>query len=315
MFSGKPSICRVTGVNVLDGALVIEGERTNLVAGTLVSLDASLATLYRGHLDVTRAPSDEGLFKWILALSEKYRKMHIMSSVASPNNVVTTTMVPCDGALINTDFLIDSINGRTNLLQFLLLATSEKDELATLSVLQEEITGEVRRLAARLPGRPLAFLLMGQPLERFSPVLDSASTLAGLAERMNASVADVREKVANLHDINPALGLRGCRSFARFPRLLEALVMGIRSALPDPDTPLQLMLPLSTTSQEVAQCSALVRSIAPGCSVGGIVQSPRACLRIDAISKQLDFVVFDVLALTELVWACTRVDAEHFLDL
>jgi len=139
---------------------------------------------------------------------------------------------------------------------------------------------------------------------------------------MNLSVSDVKERIASLHDANPALGLRGCRSFARFPRLLEVCVAAIQAAMrsfntsdpTEPEQQLQLTLPLASTSQEVQACVASVRKQVPDASIGAMISTPRACLRIESISSELDFVVFDVLSLSELVWGCSKQDAEHFLD-
>jgi pyruvate,orthophosphate dikinase len=58
---GKPAICGCTNMETLNKngtgcTLVVDGEETNLTAGSPVSLNASAATLYKGHIEVRNKP-------------------------------------------------------------------------------------------------------------------------------------------------------------------------------------------------------------------------------------------------------------------
>jgi pyruvate,orthophosphate dikinase len=267
---------------------------------------------------VNKPPIDDKLFTWVLGLSEKYRKMRVTTSVCSNEDVHQAALFPSDGVLLHMDFLMKNVQDRTNLVQFLLMANTEQDREACLGVIQNELIMELKRIMARLPGRQFAFELLSAPLETFCRSDVNPTTIA---TSMNMSVADVKERLASLHDTNPALGLRGCRSFARFPRLLDICVAAIQSAMrsqasiaPTDVPPLQITLPLMSTSQEVSACVVSIRAIVPDATVGAVVATPRACLRLTGMTDCLDFVIYDVLALTELVWGCSREDAEHFLD-
>ena len=70
-----------------------------------------------------------------------------------------------------------------------------------------------------MKGYPVTIRLLDPPLHEFLP--DQEDDLIALAENMSITYNELKSRIRRLHEINPMMGLRGCRLAVVFPEIAE----------------------------------------------------------------------------------------------
>jgi pyruvate,orthophosphate dikinase len=154
-------------------------------------------------------------------------------------------------------------------------------------------------------------------------------------ERLGATVKDLKkvltgllERVEQLHEFNPMLGLRGCRLGIMYPEITEMQVRAIFEAavqvakkgvkvIPE------IEIPLIGSVEEFANQKKIVVRIAEEVlgkaglkdfkyKVGCMIEIPRAALTADLIAKEADFFSFGTNDLTQTTMGLSRDDYTKF---
>jgi pyruvate,orthophosphate dikinase len=145
---------------------------------------------------------------------------------------------------------------------------------------------------------------------------------------MGVSPEVVAAKVADLHEQNPMLGLRGCRLGITYPEITRMQARAILEAACDVkaeglDVHPEIMIPLVGTKKELDDQAAQVRAVAAevfaerGVSVdylvGTMIEIPRAALTADEVAETAEFFSFGTNDLTQMTFGISRDDAGKFL--
>jgi pyruvate,orthophosphate dikinase len=70
-----------------------------------------------------------------------------------------------------------------------------------------------------MDGLPVTIRLLDPPLHEFLPKLDMPDIIAGMAIELGVTVEAVKAKIHALSEVNPMLGLRGCRLGIQHPEI------------------------------------------------------------------------------------------------
>jgi pyruvate,orthophosphate dikinase len=132
--------------------------------------------------------------------------------------------------------------------------------------------------------------------------------------------------VQQLHEINPMLGLRGCRLGIEWPdvyRMQAAAILSAACTVADQDgTPpqVEIMIPLVGFEEELRWLREQVEDVAEAVFherggrvdylIGTMIELPRAALRADDIARHADFFSFGTNDLTQTTLGFSRDDAE-----
>ncbi|MCH7762030.1 pyruvate, phosphate dikinase, partial [candidate division TA06 bacterium] len=136
------------------------------------------------------------------------------------------------------------------------------------------------------------------------------------------------ERVKQLHEFNPMLGLRGCRLGITMPEITRMQTQAILEAASElakekVRTYPEIMVPLVGSVEEfrhqkriildVAEEIFRVQGIRVPFSIGTMIEIPRAALTADAIAKEADFFSFGTNDLTQMTYGFSRDDTGKFL--
>src|SRR5690606_7325447 len=79
-----------------------------------------------------------------------------------------------------------------------------------------------------MKGKPVTVRLLDPPLHEFVTLDDNQ--VKELANHMGLKPEDVKNRIAQLHELNPMLGHRGCRLGIAYPEITEMQATAILSA-------------------------------------------------------------------------------------
>ncbi len=177
-----------------------------------------------------------------------------------------------------------------------------------------------------MDGLPVTIRLVDPPLHEFVPH-DHEKQLE-LAQKIGVDVEVVTRRVAQLHEMNPMLGHRGCRLCITYPEILEMQVRAIIEAAVDCQKrgikvlP-EIMHPLTLDKKELQILEVGTRKVADeiikksgvklNYLVGTMIELPRAALMAHEIAEIAEFFSFGTNDLTQTVMGLSRDDAGRFL--
>lgn len=179
-----------------------------------------------------------------------------------------------------------------------------------------------------MDGFPVTIRLLDPPLHEFLPSLEEKELLSGLADQLGLTTEQLKEKIKGSQEVNPMLGLRGCRLGITKPAVIEmqtravieAALNAIESGI---DAKADIMVPLVGKVEEFRVQAALIRSVAAQVfeergktcdfKVGTMIEIPRAALTAHEIAQEADFFSFGSNDLTQMTFGYSRDDVGSFL--
>jgi pyruvate,orthophosphate dikinase len=207
-------------------------------------------------------------------------------------------------------------------------------------IVAQDTRGRERALARLLPmqrsdfeaiframeGFPVTIRLLDPPLHEFLP--KEPTEIAALAVDMGIAVEALQAVIDRLQEVNPMLGLRGCRLGIIYPEITAMQVRAIFEAactvaarkgrvMPE------VMIPLTASVVEFRKQALIVRQVAEEVFrerqitvpflLGTMIELPRAALTADELAREAQFFSFGTNDLTQTTWGLSRDDAGHFL--
>jgi pyruvate,orthophosphate dikinase len=216
----------------------------------------------------------------------------------------------------------------------MILATDEKIRREALKKLLPMQRSDFAGLFKAMESLPVVIRLLDPPLHEFLPKREELLVEIQHLEDTKPRSPKLKElrillaRVEDLHEVNPMLGLRGCRLGITFPEITEMQVraifeaaVNVKSKGGDPHP--EIMIPLIGSIEEMRNQSAIVRRIAADVfkekgetidyKVGTMIELPRAALTADQIAEEAEFFSFGTNDLTQTTFGISRDDINHFL--
>ena len=166
--------------------------------------------------------------------------------------------------------------------------------------------------------------MLDPPLHEFLPA--DRSGLRDLAEALNLPLSKVTERVGQLSEYNPMLGLRGVRLGITVPEIYDMQARAIFEAAIDSGVKVapEIMIPLVSACREVELVKSRLDATAAAVrvergqdfnySLGVMVETPRAALRAGEIAAHSQFLSFGTNDLTQMTYGLSRDDAGRFMS-
>jgi len=302
--------------------------------GDWISLDGTTGRVIGERLAVIPAtPDDPDLVEFMSWVDER-RTLEVRANADIPRDALQAVRFGAQGiGLCRTEHMFFA-EDRLLHMQAMIMAEDETDRRAALDRLlpmqREDFTG----LFQAMGSLPVNIRLLDPPLHEFLPKREELLVQIARLEITDPQSMEIKslrhtlERVEQLHEINPMLGMRGCRLGIVFPEITEmqaraifeaAVIVKKRGKQPH----LEIMIPLITGIEEMRNQAQLVRHVAAevfareGESVeylvGTMIETPRAALLADQIAKEAEFFSFGTNDLTQTVFGISRDDGIQFM--
>jgi pyruvate,orthophosphate dikinase len=204
----------------------------------------------------------------------------------------------------------------------MIVAETEAERRAALAKLLPFQRADFAGLFRAMGSRPVTIRTIDPPLHEFLP--QDEAGMAALARATGRTLAQVRGRVAELHESNPMLGHRGCRLGITYPEITEMQARAIFEAACDVSArgltvrP-EVMIPLVGARTELDDQAAVVRRVAEQVFkekgrrvkylVGTMIEVPRGAVTAGEIARTAEFFSFGTNDLTQTTFGLSRDDA------
>ena len=302
--------------------------------GDFISLDGTTGRVIAGQLKTIPAqPDDPDLVKFMTWV-DPVRRLRVRANADIPRDAKQARMFGAEGiGLCRTEHMFFA-EDRIGHMRTMILANNEKDRRAALKKLLPMQRADFVGLFKSMESLPVTIRLLDPPLHEFLPKREDLLVQIARLEETKPRSPKLKElrsllaRVEELHEMNPMLGLRGCRLGITFPEITEMQARAIFEAAvsvkakggnPHPE----IMVPLIGTIEEMRNQAAIIRRVADEVfkekgakvdyMVGTMIELPRAALTADQIAEEAEFFSFGTNDLTQTTFGISRDDINNFL--
>lgn len=328
---GKPCVCGAEKLKIdaVNKQAKIEGTDVVLSEGDIISIDGTTGIVVLGAVSLVQ-PEVSGDFDTILEWADEFRTMGVRANADTPEDAALGRSFGAAGiGLCRTEHMF--LGERKDIIQRFVLDDAPESRLSALGELLDAQTGDYLGIFEAMDGLPVTVRLLDPPLHEF---LDSPRELeveivkaecAGAPADELAAKRRLLAQIDAMAEMNPMLGLRGCRLGIMFPELYKMQVRAIAIAACDlkaagKDPRPEIMIPLVSVKAELeilrGECEDVLAQVfaEKGMSVdipiGTMIELPRAAVTADEIGTVADFFSFGTNDLTQTTFGFSRDDIE-----
>lgn len=322
---GKCCVSGAGAIMIDYKARTVEIDGVVLHEGDYISINGSTGEVYQGEVK-TKPAEVSGDFAELMSLCDKYTRMVVRTNADTPHDAEVANKFGAVGiGLCRTEHMFFEKDKIKPMREMILADTREEREIALAKLLplqQEDFYGILKFM----DGMPVNIRLLDPPLHEFVP--KSQAGQEAMALEMGKSIDVIKHRVESLKELNPMLGLRGCRLGITYPEITAMQTKAILGAAtrlkregfnPKPE----IMVPLVGTYKELEQQQKVIKTAAEelfkeeGMEVefklGTMIEIPRAALTADQIAKYADYFSFGTNDLTQMTYGYSRDDVSRFL--
>ena len=322
-------VCAITGcgsitINYAEGTVTTD-DGVVIKRGDIITLDGASGEVMLGDIPKTEASSSDD-FQTLLSWADKHRKLKVRANADTPQDAAKARELGAEGiGLCRTEHMFFDAE-RIDVMRAMILAENLEERQKYLDILFDFQYTDMLEMFKVMDGLPVTIRLLDPPLHEFLPHTDE--DIVALAERIGKPAKRIREIVDDLAEVNPMLGLRGCRLSVVQPEITEMQVKAIISAAirateegfkPFPE----IMIPLVVNVREIRLVTAIIdrgiraalkeKNISVPYKIGTMMETPRATLGADRLAEEVEFMSFGTNDLTQMTYGFSRDDVGKFL--
>ena len=323
---GRPFVSAVRGTRIDEANGLLITPTVTLREGDTVTLDGSTGKIFKGRAALIE-PELTGDFAKLMTWADGVRRLKVRANADTAKQARQARLFGAEGiGLTRTEHMFFAVE-RMLVMREMILAENEAGRRAALAKLLPMQKQDFIELFEIMAGLPVTIRLLDPPLHEFLP--HDPREIAEIASDLKLDVARVTRRVRDLSEINPMLGLRGCRLAIVHPEIVEMQARAIFEAAISagektgkPVTP-EIMVPLVSFSAELvflrevidrtARLVTAESGVAVAYQVGTMIELPRAALTAGEIASAAEFFSFGTNDLTQTTLGLSRDDAAPIL--
>ena len=344
---GKVCIAGCDAVEVLPGGKVqfgtlvlgegdylsLNGFTGQVYAGDIPVVDSEVIQVIQGRMDQKDSEKYQ-YFSTILKWADAFRSLKIRSNADIPEQAHIARGFGAEGiGLCRTEHMFFA-EDRVPIMQQMILASSREERELYLEQLLPLQRQDFIGLYREMKGFPVTIRLLDPPLHEFLPKREQLLVEIAKLEVTNGDPQVIQEKqrildrVEELHEFNPMLGLRGCRLGITMPEITRMQVQAIFEAACEvvregKKIVPEIMIPLVGMASEMKAQKELIQEVAQQTMaqynmkltylIGTMIELPRAAVTAGRIAEYAEFFSFGTNDLTQTTFGFSRDDAGPYI--
>jgi pyruvate,orthophosphate dikinase len=324
---GTPCVSAAQGLDVDEHVKQVTVNGRVIREGDWLTLDGGSGKVFAGQAALIRPELSEH-FQRIMKWADEVRVMLVRVNADTPADAHRGRDFGAEGiGLCRTEHMFFE-GDRLLAMREMILAQDVASRAVALAKLLPMQRADFEAIFRAMEGFPVTIRLLDPPLHEFLPHGDDE--IARAARDLGRPEVEIRHAIEALHEVNPMLGLRGCRLGILYPEITEmqtraifeaACTVASRKGRVMPE----IMVPLTATVVEFRKQAILIRRMAAEVFnerqitvpylLGTMIELPRAALTADELARECQFFSFGTNDLTQTTWGLSRDDAGRFLPL
>ena len=324
---GRPCVSGSGEINIDYESKEFKVGELSIKEGDNITIDGGTGNVMKGIVPTVK-PDISGYFSTIMKWADSFRKLKVRTNSETPQDTKMARNFGAEGiGLCRTEHMFFDEERILSVRQMIVSKELDDRKIALEKLLPYQ-KNDFKEIFKIMRGLPVTVRLLDPPLHEFLPKTDK--DMEDLARSLNLGVKEIKNRVSELHELNPMLGHRGCRLGISFPEIYEMQCRAIFTALIEckkekiQSVIPEIMIPLVSTEDELGIMRKLVDKVAEDIQkankvrinyfVGTMIELPRAALRAAPISKYADFFSFGTNDLTQTTFGISRDDSGKFLN-
>ena len=337
---GLPCVAGTEGIRVNEEEHLFHVVGSDMVIreGDDISIDGATGEVFAGIIKTVEADFDkEADLKKLLQWADTFRRLGVWANADYPRDARRAVAFGAEGiGLCRTEHMFME-QERLPIVQRMILSKTKEERQAALDQLLPYQRSDFKGIFEAMvnpktgEGYPVVIRLIDPPLHEFLPSYEDLLVEVTRLEMSGSNPQELKEKremleaVGSMREMNPMLGLRGCRLGLLYPEINVMQTRAILEAaqeLAKQGMKLQpkIMIPLVGHVNELKEVRRQLEVVAKeitaeaGSSIdykfGTMIELPRAALTADQIATVADFFSFGTNDLTQTTFGFSRDDAE-----
>jgi pyruvate,orthophosphate dikinase len=322
---GKPCVAGAHEIEVDERAPAFSVDGRRIAEGEWITVDGSTGRVYAGKARLV-PPELSGHYSRLMGWADGMRHLRVRVNADTPADAHRGRDFGAEGiGLCRTEHMFFEGERITAMREMILASDTAGRQKALAKLLPMQRT-DFEGIFRAMEGYPVTIRLLDPPLHEFLP--KEPDEIATLARELGKTVEEVNRTIASLSEVNPMLGLRGCRLGIMYPEITmmqaraifeAACTVANRKGRVQPE----VMIPLVAHVVEFRKQALIVRQVAEEVFrerqltvpylLGTMIELPRAALTADEIAREAQFFSFGTNDLTQTAWGLSRDDAGVFL--
>ncbi len=337
---GLPCVAGCEGIRVSEAEHLfrVVGSDFVLREGDDISIDGATGEVFAGIIKTVEADYEkETELKKLLGWADQHRRLGVWANADYPRDAKRAVTFGAEGiGLCRTEHMFME-QERLPIVQKMILAKSQEERQEALDQLLPFQRSDFKGIFEAMvnpktgEGYPVVIRLIDPPLHEFLPSYEELLVDVTRLETSGENAEELQEKrklldeVGSMREMNPMLGLRGCRLGLLFPEInimqtRAILEAALEVAKEGKKIHPKIMIPLVGHVNELKEVRRQLEAVAKEITsegnaevaykFGTMIELPRAALTADQIAPVAEFFSFGTNDLTQTTFGFSRDDAE-----
>jgi pyruvate,orthophosphate dikinase len=322
---GKPCVAGAQALEVDEtaGRFAVNGRQ--IAEGDWITVDGGTGKVFAGQAALV-TPELSGDFLRLMEWADRIGQLRVRVNADTPADAHRGRDFGAEGiGLCRTEHMFFDGDRLTAMRQMIVAQDHQGRERALAKLLPMQ-RSDFEAIFRAMEGYPVTIRLLDPPLHEFLP--KQPAEIDALAQELGLAREALQVVIDRLHEVNPMLGLRGCRLGIIYPEITAmqvraifeaACTVAVRKGRVYPE----VMVPLTASVVEFRKQALIVRQVAEEVFrerqitvpflLGTMIELPRAALTADELAREAQFFSFGTNDLTQTTWGLSRDDAGRFL--